>query len=220
MPPKAKYTREEILKAAMALTREKGAAAVTSRALGRRIGCSVCPIFSVFGDMEELNAALREQAWGCFDEYMKLADSYNPAYKKRGMQWVSFACEEPQLFKLLFMSDSDNSRDFDEMIEYIPFGKARDVEIIMRDYGATREQAEHLFRQLWVYTYGLCVLCATGACSFTEPELAQRLGEVFQGMVYVIKYEKEGIAAVRPAALGSAESAEIQNNHPNFEQKD
>lgn len=216
MPPKARYTREEILKAALELTREKGAAAVTSRALSERIGCSVCPIFSVFGDMDELNKALRLRAWDCFDEYMSVADRFNPAYKMRGMQWVSFAREEPRLFQLLFMSDGDHSWSFDEMLDSIPFGKHRDISIIMRDYSATPDQAEHLFGQMWMYTYGLCVLCATGACSFSDDEIAQRLGEMFRGAVHVIQSGKAVIAAVRPAELGSTESAVIQSRHPDL----
>ena len=48
MPPKFKFTREEIIQAALDLTRESGIAAVTARGLGAKLGSSVKPIFSLF----------------------------------------------------------------------------------------------------------------------------------------------------------------------------
>ena len=69
----------------------------------------------------------------------------------------------------------------------MPFGKENDIAIITRDYNATPEQAEHLFSQMWTYTYGLCVLCARKVCNFTEDEITKRLGEIFAGMIYLLK---------------------------------
>lgn len=43
MPPKAKFTREEIIQAAIQIVREKGPEAVTSRELAKRLGSSACP---------------------------------------------------------------------------------------------------------------------------------------------------------------------------------
>ena len=56
----------------------------------------------------------------------------------------------------------------------------------MRDYHATHEQAAHLFRQMWIYTYGLCVISAAGICRLTDAEIAALLGEVFRGMIYIL----------------------------------
>ena len=58
MPPKAKYTREEIVQKAFQMTREKGIEAVAARELGKRLGTSSSPIFTAFKNMEELFAFL------------------------------------------------------------------------------------------------------------------------------------------------------------------
>ena len=68
MPPKFKFTREEIIQAALDLTRESGIAAVTARGLGAKLGSSVKPIFSLFENMEEvqnevLKAAEKLRLW-------------------------------------------------------------------------------------------------------------------------------------------------------------
>ena len=54
MPPKAKFTREEIVQAALGIVREDGIQALTARALGAKLGSSARPIFTIFQSMEEV----------------------------------------------------------------------------------------------------------------------------------------------------------------------
>ena len=56
MPPKPKYTKEEIVNAAFELTREKGIDMVAAREVGKRLNTSPSPIFTVWNGMEELKA--------------------------------------------------------------------------------------------------------------------------------------------------------------------
>lgn len=204
MPPKAKYTRDEIIAIAYELVREQGVEALTAREVAKRLGTSPSPIFALFRDMEELKAAVKERAEACFGSYMADAERYHPAYKRRGMQWVKFAQEEPLLFRMLFMQNM-HGVDLDTALRKIPFDADTDI-AIMQDYRATRQQAEHLFRQMWIYTYGMCTLCAAKVCAFTEREIAQRLGEIFQGMIFVLRSDKAQEASIRPAVRGSADA--------------
>ena len=204
MPPKAKYTRDEIIAIAYELVREQGVEALTAREVAKRLGTSPSPIFALFRDMEELKAAVKERAEACFGSYMADAERYHPAYKRRGMQWVKFAQEEPLLFRMLFMQDM-HGVDLDTALRKIPFDADTDI-AIMQDYRATRQQAEHLFRQMWIYTYGMCTLCAAKVCAFTEREITQRLGEIFQGMIFVLRSDKAQEASIRPAVRGSADA--------------
>ena len=215
MPPKPKFAREDIVAAAVEIVRRAGESALTAREVGRRLGTSSSPIFTVFGDMEELRRAVWDEAKERFDEYMAVAEKYSPAYKKRGMQWVRFAQEEPWLFRMLFMRQN-GGEDFDNMMRSSPFGKANDMAIIARDYHATPERSEELFRQMWIYTYGLCVLCATGACSFSEEEIALRLGEMFTGAVMALRSGGLNDARIVPVERDSAEGEDIRRRHPDL----
>ena len=67
MPPKPKFTREEVVSAALDLVREKGADALTSRGLGEYLGCSSCPIFTLFADMNDLKKKVGKKAKALFD---------------------------------------------------------------------------------------------------------------------------------------------------------
>ena len=57
MPPKAKFTKEQIISKGLDIVREEGMDNLTARALGNRLGSSACPIFTVFENMEEVQTA-------------------------------------------------------------------------------------------------------------------------------------------------------------------
>lgn len=213
MPPKPKFTREEVVSAALDFVREKGADALTSRGLGEYLGCSSCPIFTLFADMDDLKKEVGKKAKALFDSYMEVAEEYTPAYKKRGMQWVKFASEEKQLFRMLFMERVIPDSDFDHAIRAIPFGKDRDINIIMRDYRASAAQAEFIFSQMWIYTYGLCTLSATGVCEFCEDEVSARLSTVFGGLIASVK---SGVKDITPVMADSSDGKAITKQHPDL----
>ena len=219
MPPKPKFTPEEVTAAALALVREQGIEKLTARDLGLRLGSSTRPIFTAFASMDEVRESVRQQAQALFDRYMQVAEQYTPTYKMRGMQWVRFAREEPQLFRLLFMQRSGMNMDLNEAVQYVMFGKENDLAIITRDYHATPEQAEQLFTQMWIYTYGLCVLIASGVCDFTQEEIARRLGETFQGAVYVIRSCPAAATDIQPVPADTEASRTLTEQHPDLQKQ-
>ncbi len=70
MPPKAKFTQEEIIEAALNIVRTNGYEALTSRALGTYLSSSARPIFTVFKNMEEVQQAMIEAAKTLYKEYV------------------------------------------------------------------------------------------------------------------------------------------------------
>ena len=52
MPPSVKFTKEEIVNAALQVVREKGAAALTTRQIAAVLGVSTRPIFTYFQNMQ------------------------------------------------------------------------------------------------------------------------------------------------------------------------
>ena len=107
MPPKPKYTKEEIIAAAYELTREKGIDAVVAREVGKRLNTSSSPIFTIWSSMDELREEVRKLAKEKYRQYMDDIFDYSPSFKEFGMRCVSFAAEEPNLFRLLFLSQRE-----------------------------------------------------------------------------------------------------------------
>jgi len=108
MPPKAKYTREEIIEIAFQMARENGIESVVARELGKKMGTSSSPIFTAFKNMEELQLAVRDRAMQEFENFIREALNYTPAFKYVGVRMVQFAMQEPKLFQLCICVNMKN----------------------------------------------------------------------------------------------------------------
>lgn len=195
MPPKAKFAREDIIEAALCIVRERGIDALTARLLAEELGSSVQPIFTVFKNMEEVQEELKKAAKQVFNRYVGKAMEYTPAIKQVGVLMIRFASEEPKLFQLLFMWERKESENFTEHIGHLR--QLTDmcledecVEMIQKDYGVTQEEAQALFQQVLIFTFGIGVLCATRTCLFSEGEIEELLGREFISMLMYIKSGK------------------------------
>ena len=187
MPPKPKFTKEDIAAAAFDIIKKGGVSALTARELGKKLGTSSSPVFTVFANMEEVKLAARTLALQEFKGFISDFREYTPAFKRIGMMIVSYGLREPEMFKLLFMQEHREQRGFQGTLEDL--GEVGEVclELIQRDYQMTSAQARLLFEHMWTHAFGLGAMCATGVCRFTEEEIGARLGLVFMSLVSFIK---------------------------------
>lgn len=187
MPPKPKFTKEQIVAAALELVSEKGMEALTSRELGAKLGSSARPIFTVFSSMEEVQAAVRDGALKRFEGFAQRAFRYSPVFKQIGMQMILFAMDEPKLYQLLFMSENASACSFQDIFENLGEMGTVSIEVLQQDYGLTEEDAMALFQHVWIHTFGIGALCATGACDFSEEQILQMMGQDFMAMLCYAK---------------------------------
>lgn len=187
MPPKPKFSKEEIVAAALDLISEKGMGALTARDLGNRLGSSARPIFTVFENMEEVQTEVRKAAMARFNSYTNKGIHYTPAFKQFGMQMVLYAKEEPKLFQLLFMTENDKARSFEDVFIELGDMSRLCIEVIMEDYKLTKQDAMQLFKHVWIHTFGIGALCAAKVCDFDEKEVSEMLTQAFIGMMMVVK---------------------------------
>ena len=190
MPPKAKFTREEIIQVALDITRVEGIEAVTAREIGRRLNSSARPIFTVFENMEEVQKEVIFEAIGLLRTYFQTSKEYIPEFKRFGMMMIQFAKDEPKLFQLLLMREPPNEKNYTEMIEGLGADTQYCIEILQRDYGLSEKMSQKMLNQLWLHSYGISVLCATKMCFFSEEEISQMLSEVFMGLLTLIQSGK------------------------------
>lgn len=187
MPPKAKFTKEEIIRAALSIVRADGMPALTARALGAKLSSSARPIFTVFQSMEEVQQSVLASARAQYKEYVEKGLSEPVAFKGVGQQYILFAMEEPKLFQLLFMTERSSVPGFDGILPTIDESYNKILSSIIDHYDIKRSDAEWLYRHLWVYTHGIAALCATKVCCFTGDEISKMLTEVFVSLLEKIK---------------------------------
>lgn len=190
MPPKPKFTREEIVAAALKLVSEKGMSALTSRDLGISLGSSARPIFTVFNSMQEVQDAVMLAAMERFEEYAHKAAHLGPVFKQVGMQMILFAKEEPKLYQLIFMSSISEAQTFDDI--YAHLGSVADecLNVLQKDYDLSKDNAKTLFEHVWIHTFGIGALCATGVCDFSREQIAEMLTQDFTAMMMLMKSGK------------------------------
>lgn len=198
MPPKPKYTKEEIINAALDMVREKGAASLTARDLGARLETSSRPVFTAFENMEDLKNAVTDAGIEMFKEYSKNFTDYTPAFKQMGMQIISFATIEPKLFEFLFMHKNP------EAVQGLKVVEDECVDVISKDYGLGYEQARMLFEQVWIFTFGLAALSAMKVYEYTEEQISDMLTREFTGAVMMMKSDTKKIHTGKPEKNGGS----------------
>lgn len=191
MPPKAKFTREEIVAAALEIVREKGFSALTARALGEKLGCSARPIFTVFRNMEEVQRAVTDAAKALYKEYVDRGLSERIAFKGVGTQYILFSVNEPKLFEHLFMSEQPQTPGLTSVLPQIDESYSAILSSITDAYRVSRTDAENLYRHLWIYSHGIAALCATKMCRFTADEINGMMTEIFTSLLTHTKARKE-----------------------------
>ena len=187
MPPKPKFTREEIVQTALEVVSRKGVEALTAKELGDALGTSARPIFTVFSSMKQVQDAVRKAAMRRFESFagQKLPDM--PLFKQVGMQMVLFGAREPKLYQLLFMQENRNAVSFDDVFGELGPTAQTCIRLIQEEYAMPEADAQLLFENVWIYTFGVGALCATRMCQFSEEKLGQMLSTEFQAMMLLVK---------------------------------
>ncbi len=187
MPPKPKFTREEIVTAALQIVSQSGVGTLTAKSLGNALNTSATPIFTVFNSMQEVLNAVKIAAMERFEAYARKFDADMPIFKQVGMQMILFAKAEPQLYQLIFMSQNSDVKSFEGI--YAHLGSVADECLctIQTDYGLSASASKTLFEHAWIHTYGIATLCATGMCDFTREEISEMLTRDFTAVMLLLK---------------------------------
>lgn len=195
MPPKAKFTREEILQAAFETARAEGIDKITSRELGKRLGSSARPIFTVYENMDDLKQDVIGWARELYKQYVMDGLKKEPAFKGVGMAYIRFAIEEPLLFQLLFMNPQSSLTDVNSILPVIDASYEDILRSVQEPYGLNRETAERFYQHLWTYSHGIAAMCATKLCSYTMEEISLRMTEIFKGLLFMEKSKENSKGA-------------------------
>ena len=173
MAPKNKFTRKEMVAAAVRVVQKRGAAALTAKSLAEELGTSTQPVFTCFGTMEALKAEVYVAAERLFDEYLTKGLKEKISFLGFGSQYIRFARKEPELYRLLFLMRPDDvgSGAFAAMRHMQELVRPSLVEI----YHISAQEADRYFRDLWLVVHSLATLIVTGGCPYSDGEIGQIL---------------------------------------------
>ena len=192
MPPKSKFTREEILEKALQIVRTEGMDKLTSRELGMQLGSSARPVFTVFQNMEEVKREVIHLAKDIYLRYVENGLKEKKAFGGVGLAYISFAMEEPKLFQILFMrapGGEDAPASISQILPLIDESYEKILRTVQEPYGLDRETADRLYQHLWTYSHGIAVMSVTHLCDYSKEHISEMMSEVFQGLLFLLKKE-------------------------------
>ena len=104
MAPKNKFTKEEMVEAALRVVREKGMEGLSAKSMASALGTSTQPVFTAFGSMAGIKQAVYDAAVRVYDSYTEKGLREQIPFFGVGIQYIRFAREEPALYRLLFLT--------------------------------------------------------------------------------------------------------------------
>lgn len=176
MPPRPRFTRERILDAAVALTREQGIAAVSARAVAAALGCSTAPVYACFESMDALHEALLDRILERFIRATEAAGGPDPLFAA-GLGMVRFAAEEPRLYEALFLTHHPYHRKWGAARRALAARMAGHP----RYAGLSPDQRFGLIGRTSVVVHGLGVEVWSGRLPDPSPSTLRRLLEQLAG---------------------------------------
>ena len=190
MPPKAKFTRKNIIDTALIITQEQGIDAVTARELGKRLGSSARPIFTVFASMEEVKELVILRAKELYQQYVEEGLKNELPFKGIGLAYIRFASEQPKLFQLLFMSTFHDKPDLSSILPVLDDHYDRTVWSVQEPFHLEKEPAQRLYQHLWIYTHGIATMIVTGLCSYSMEQIEENMTEIVTGLLLLEERKK------------------------------
>lgn len=189
MPPKVRITREMILQAAYVIAREQGAEQLSARVIAERLGCSTQPVLYQFGHVEDI----RREVYRMADEYqtaclLQPREDMDPM-TAIGLNYIRFAAEEKQLFRLLFQSDSFRGQGIALLMDTPELEPV--LEVFQQEAELSPMQAKQVFKTLFLLVHGYASMLANNTMEYNEEEIAQVLNTAFSGLMAAVKMEEE-----------------------------
>jgi AcrR family transcriptional regulator len=152
MPPKFKFTKEEILDAAFKIVRRKGWGALTTRSLGVELGSSSRPIYSFFSSITELEEEIVKNAVNLLYKYMIRKRTGDP-WIDHGIGYVMFALKEKHLFRAV--NDENHIFYFKKYGDLIWATLTDSLSNYPAFQGLSEEQIYKIQVTRWLFAHGL-----------------------------------------------------------------
>ena len=188
MPAKARITKEMIIDAAFAITREAGAESINARTVSERLHCSTQPVMYHFATIEELKRTVYAKADLYHSEYlMNMKKPPKGAALGIGMNYIRFAIEEPNLFRFLFQSDFFCGSTLLELIDAEELAP-----VLMAMQGTLKidmEQTKKVFLTVFMFAHGYASIIANNSLKYDEELINSQLEQAYKGAILAAQEE-------------------------------
>jgi len=186
MPPRTIVNRNDILNATITLVRKEGSANINARSIAKALNCSTKPLFRVYENMEQLKEDVYLKAEECQKAYLNdiQADDMN-YFLSLGKNYIKFANEEKELYKLLFFSENLKIKSLDELTNQPDTKKI--IDYIASAEELNKRQAKDIFLEIWLFIHGISTLLATTPSTLDDNEIEHLLINAYNAKLEYLK---------------------------------
>lgn len=189
MPPKARVTKEMIVQAAIAVTRQRGYESINARTVAEQLHCSTQPVMYHFATVEAMKKAAYAQVDRMHSEYLTTVPPGQDPVLGIGLNYIRFAVEEPQLFRFLFQSGYAQENSLLEMIRseaLLPVLTA-----MQEGAGLSMEKTGQVFLTVALFAHGYASIIANNNLKYEETTVAAHLERAWNGALLAAAKEDE-----------------------------
>jgi len=155
MPPTTKYSRETIIEAAFEIAKEEGLSGISTRAVAKRLGCSVAPIYQNFATVDDLIGVVIQRVFAMSDELMAEQTGPHP-FENMGRASLAFARNYPALFREMALEPNPYMASYEQVEKAMLGLMAGDPELTAFSEGERRR----LFLKMRIFQLGLSAMVA------------------------------------------------------------
>lgn len=183
MARKEQISKQMILDGAFDLVRGQGIEMLTARKLAAHIGCSTQPIFRVYSNMEQVSEEVFERAKSFYEDFcLQYARENDTPFVDLGLCYITFAKEELNLFKLLFLTahNDDNNTMYD-LINGAQNGFV--IKELRRIKNLDMNKAGEIFMKIFIFMHGMACMAICGELDLSKEEILPTLEETIQSFL-------------------------------------
>ena len=188
MPPKAKFTRDQIIDAAFEIAQTEGIDAITMRKIAKKMNSSVAPIYVNFKDVNELNEALMERIISISLQLLKEENSVNPLIKM-GKACLRFAMEYSVIFRDLVAKNGKYMQGYDvKMMPTLVEEMQNDAQL----KGLPVDELKIILLKIIIFQLGLSIMAANSLLpeEFNKQDMMDILSSATDDVIMSSKLSK------------------------------
>ena len=174
-----KIKKEDLVKGAIKIIRDKGENELSARNLAKVVGCSTQPIFRIFKNMDDLKNTVYDDVYEIQNKFISSNTDHQVPFIGVGLSYIEFATKEKNLFKFLFMSEMSKNNNILDMAKN-ESGKEY-IDMIIKSTGLSKESSKQIYINTWLIIHGIASMMATTNSKLNNKEIETIIFDAFKG---------------------------------------
>ena len=169
MPPKQKFSAQDVVEAAFQIVRRNGWKGLSARAIAKELNASTRPVYDYFQSMKHIEKEVVKKALATFVEYIS-RDRTGDKWLDQALGYVTFAAKEKHLFRCI--NDEEHIQYQKEFARQHWLALGEQLSEDERFHGLPEEAINRIRVVRWFLLHGISYLAANGWMDDVNPDAA------------------------------------------------